>query len=254
MPTLITLLASQNHLKKAKELSILLNIPLAPSDSKVSSFSLIVDNQGLSVIDHRTPSQKPIRVDFESKTFFTRTKNLNNSRELLIQAIGKASSIIDATAGLGKDAFILASAGYLVTLLERTPLLYELLQDGFHRAASHAPIAPTLARMTLIKTDSQHYLSSLISEQYPDVIYLDPLFPIRQKSAKVKKEMVFIQAIAEKENDNNHLLEIALHRAKKRVVVKRHRLSTPLDNIQPSFSIAGKSTRFDIYLTVSAKS
>jgi 16S rRNA (guanine1516-N2)-methyltransferase len=157
-------------------------------------------------------------------------------------------TIVDATAGLGKDAFMLASLGCTVTMLERSSVLVRLLRDGLERALSNDRVESIAQRMKLIETDSLVYLKNLAAEYYPDVIYLDPMFPERKKAALVKKEMQMLQSLVGTNDDANLLLNCSLMCAKKRVVVKRPRLAPTLTEQKPTFSMTGKTSRFDVYL------
>lgn len=191
-----------------------------------------------------------IAVDFDSPQ--AQHRRQYGGKELIAKAVGIKKdlrpTIIDATTGLGRDAFILASYGCKITLLERSPELIELLQDGITRAKSNANISGIIARMQLTGTDSTSYLKNLAEENYPDVIYLDPMFPERKKSALVKKDMQLLQQLLACEDDGSELLLTALTRAKKRVVVKRPRLASHLLNKKPSMQFTAKSCRFDVYV------
>ena len=80
-----------------------------------------------------------------------------------------------------------------------------------------------------------------------DVVYLDPMFPERKKSAKVKKQMQAFHAIVGTDADADGLLALALNVATYRVVVKRPAGANYLAEKKPSYSLEGKSTRYDIY-------
>lgn len=166
------------------------------------------------------------------------------------QFINCSTHLIDATAGLGLDAFILACAGWQVTMVEQSPLVHALLADGITRGLVNADtsgqsmVLSALKRMHLMPAaDSAEMLLHL-----PDaaVIYLDPMFPDREKSARVKKNRYLLQHLHGDEARGEHLLALALTLARK-VVVKRPQHAPPLDQIKPSGSIRGKSARFDIY-------
>lgn len=161
-------------------------------------------------------------------------------------------TVLDTTAGLGRDAFILASLGCKVTLLERSPVIHALLNDAFLRLrqSDQTELLSIAQKMTLIHIDAIEHLQSLSDK--PDVIYIDPMFPERQKKAQVKKEMRFFHDIAGKDLDSIELLSLARNCANKRIVVKRPRLAETLGNKPANFSITGKSTRYDIYLPTSA--
>jgi 16S rRNA (guanine1516-N2)-methyltransferase len=191
----------------------------------------------------------PLRIDFLSDKLLYRITQASLRKELLARAIGvhprENPTIVDATAGLGRDSFILAALGYNVTLLERSPTLHNLLSDALLRAKTHPDIAPIIDRMHLIQADAIEWLPT----QPPfNVIYLDPMFPERKKSASVKKEMIFLQNLIGKDTDSLPLFELAITCATHRVVVKRPRLAANISQNKPNFSLIGKSSRFDIYL------
>ncbi|TCP13583.1 16S rRNA (guanine1516-N2)-methyltransferase [Crenobacter luteus] len=156
-------------------------------------------------------------------------------------------SVVDATAGLGRDAFVLASLGCAVTLIERSPVAAALLDDALERASRDDTTAPIAARMTLVHADAAEWLSTLAEDARPDVVYLDPMFPDTGKSAAAKKDMQAFQSVIGDDLDADRLLVAAVAAAKKRVVVKRPRLGAPLAGVARSGELPGKSTRFDLY-------
>ena len=191
-------------------------------------------------------------VDFVSGKMNYRRQNLSLRREALARALGlknntKQDMIVDATAGLARDSFIIAALGFQVKLIERSPIIFALVNDGIERAAKNAEIAPIVKRMHLIQDNAISYLKN--TQEKPDIIYLDPMFPERKKSALSKKEMRLFHDIVGDDIDSDQLLETALACASKRVVVKRPRLATVLAGIKPSFTLEGSSSRFDIYLS-----
>lgn len=154
--------------------------------------------------------------------------------------------VLDATAGLGKDAFLMASLGCKVSLLERSALIHALLADGLNRTGYYGEeIAAILQRMDLHFGDLLEFVAD--SQQF-DVVYLDPMFPERRKSAKVKKEMALLQQLLGHQSDGAELLESAKLLAKKRVVVKRAKLSPQLGSGKPDIQFKGSSSRYDVYL------
>ncbi|MDN0076754.1 class I SAM-dependent methyltransferase [Crenobacter sp. SG2303] len=155
--------------------------------------------------------------------------------------------VVDATAGLGRDAFVLATLGCAVTLVERSPVAAALVADALDRAAGHPDTMDIAARMTLVHADAIRWLSTLAEADRPDVVFVDPMFPDTGKSAAVKKDMTAFQAVVGDDLDSAALLEAAIAAAKTRVVVKRPRLGAPIEGVKPSGEQIGKSTRFDIY-------
>jgi len=190
--------------------------------------------------------QQPIlKVDFFSKTLSSRISK--KSQDPLIKALGlkklKKVHIIDLTAGLGQDAFVMAAFGAHVILIEKSPIIAKALKDGLQQANQSPELHPIVSKMQFIETDSLDYLKSL--SQQPDIIYLDPMFELN-KTAKPKKQMQLIQSFSENTN-YEHLLELALTKASKRVVIKRHHSSGFLAGKKPNFSVIGKTIRFDAY-------
>ena len=145
---------------------------------------------------------------------------------------------------------MLASLGCQVTLLERNPLVHALLEDGLLRArnSQDETFSAIIARMKLVSADANEWLNQLSTHQYPDVIYLDPMFPERQKSALVQKSMRFFHEIVGADSDSAELLAIARRRALKRITVKRPANAGHLAALNPDFMIKGKTTRYDVYL------
>ena len=196
----------------------------------------------------------PLYVDFQNRSLTYRQKFGGGRQQAIARAIGlkhgRAPRIIDATAGLGRDAFILGSLGCQVHMLERNPIIHALLQDGLRRlakSASTAAFANTLLSLEL--AESQAWLKS--SSEAIDTIYLDPMYPHRSKSALVKKEMRVLRQLVGDDLDINSVLDCALNTARNRVVVKRPKTADPIGQRAPSHSINTKNTRFDVYLKIS---
>ena len=160
---------------------------------------------------------------------------------------GYRPTIVDATAGLGIDAFILASLGCKVTMIERSPVIGALLDDGLQRAASHPATRDIVGRLQLVIGNSREIITSL--PERPATIYLDPMYPHRHTSALNKQEMRIIRTLVGDDQDAAALLETALTIAANRVVVKRPKGAPELNARRPSHIIEMKNSRFDVYLT-----
>ncbi|AOE50961.1 class I SAM-dependent methyltransferase [Kangiella sediminilitoris] len=156
-------------------------------------------------------------------------------------------NIIDATAGLGRDAAELRSLGCSMRLIERSPFVASLLEDAINRAAEANPELFG-SNFELFQGQSLELIRRLSQEQQPDIIYLDPMFPPRNKSAAVKKEMRLVKLLVGNDPDADELLPIALDNAKYRVVVKRPSYAPYLNEMKPSMSIESKGNRFDVYV------
>lgn len=160
---------------------------------------------------------------------------------------GYRPTIVDATAGLGVDAFILASLGCKVTMIERSPVIGALLDDGLQRAAIHPATMDIVRWLQLLIGNSREIITSL--PEQPATIYLDPMYPHRHTSALNKQEMRIIRALVGDDQDAAALLETALTIATNRVVVKRPKNAPELNARRPSHIIEMKNSRFDVYLT-----
>ena len=169
----------------------------------------------------------------------------------LAKAVGmkfnKNRNIIDATAGLGYDSFILASLGAKVTLIERSQKMHELLQNGINEGISFGgEIEKIINRMELLFGDSKDILPKLT----PEVIMIDTMYKDRKKSALVKNNMRLVREIVGPDYDYIELLKVALNCAKNRVVLKQPRYADPIEEIRKcSHQILGKTIRYDVFMT-----
>ncbi len=191
----------------------------------------------------------PVYVDFLSGALAHRRQYGGGRNQLIAKAVGVKSKeklkVLDVTAGLGRDAFVLALLGCDVTMCERSPVIHALLEDGLQRARQEPWFADL--SLSLQRLDAGVWLSNLSEVERPDVVYMDPMFPDRTKSALVKKEMRVLRAVVGDDLDAGELLESALKVAKKRVVVKRAKLAATLTERKPDLVYKGKSSRFDVY-------
>lgn len=193
--------------------------------------------------------EKPLVVDFRAGPLGFRRAHDRARHELVVRACGGVPAdddrVIDATAGIGRDAALLAAVGYQVTMIERDPVLALMLADGLQRLAEQEPAAA--ARLTLLGGDALDLLPA--HRQTVDVVLLDPMFPERHKQAAVKKALQFIQQLASAPADGEELALLAAARdcARRRVVVKRPPRAPDLANVAPAHRLGGKAVRFDIY-------
>ena len=217
-------------------------------------YQLVKTTERVELHDTLDPRVKPVYVDFVNGKARHRLNFGGGKGQGIAKAIGlhkiKHPSVIDATAGLGRESFVLASLGCQVTMLERNPVVHALLADGLARAqtSEDAQLLQIIGRMTLIHTDAQEWLRSIKEHAAPDVVYLDPMFPERQKSALVQKEMRFFHDVVGEDNDSATLLDTSRTAATRRVVVKRPVSAKQLNDHKPAFVINGKTTRYDVYL------
>jgi 16S rRNA (guanine1516-N2)-methyltransferase len=218
-------------------------------------YQLLVDDTGIALYPNDSRLHGPIRVDFNAGANSHRRKFGGGNGQAIAKAVGVSGaflpSVLDLTAGLGGDAFVLASLGCEVRLFERNSIISCLLRDGIERATLASQddyeLRDVMRRLVFVEGDSIDALKQITEDDRPDIIYLDPMFPHRKKSAKVKKEMQAFQNIVGGDEDSGALLEHAVNSARYRVVVKRASNAEFLAGLKPTYSLTGKSTRFDIF-------
>lgn len=237
-------------LARAKQLSAQFNIPWNKS-TQPPQHILTVTKDGLKYHPESDPGNI-LFLDFihGNLGFRIKTKDYGRQRPIA-KAIGlnkyPSPYVLDATGGMGRDALLLALSGAKISIVERSIILYALLSDALDRAKADPDIASKIACIQLYHADSTDFLKQLKASEQPDVVYIDPMYPSRSKSALVKKEMRLIRNIVGDDDDASMILDQALITAKHRVVVKRPMSATPIkDNV--SHVIKSKKTRFDIYL------
>lgn len=192
----------------------------------------------------------PLQVDFVSGAVGHRLRFGGGRGQDIAKAMGlragKTPVIIDATAGLGRDAFMLASLGAQVTLIERSATMHALLTDGMARAENAGgEFAEIIARMTLLHGDAKDLIPTLNGE----AILIDPMHPPRHNSALVKQELRQVREIVGADNDALALMQVALNHARNRVVLKWPAKGAPMAGLRPfTHQIKGKSTRYDVFM------
>jgi 16S rRNA (guanine1516-N2)-methyltransferase len=212
--------------------------------------ALVLTPERLELRKRDEPKLGAIFVDFVGGTLGHRRRFGGGRGEAVAKAVGIKGSylpdVVDATAGLGRDAFVLAALGCRVRMIERNPVVAALLDDGLSRGYRDAEIGAWLQeRMTLLHGSSLTALSEITPR--PQVVYLDPMYPHRQKSALVKKEMRVFQGLVGADDDADGLLEPARRLATKRIVVKRPDYAPPMADTPAQAAVTTKSHRFDIY-------
>jgi 16S rRNA (guanine1516-N2)-methyltransferase len=197
-----------------------------------------------------TKAAAELRVDFVSGAVAHRLRFGGGRGQSLAKAMGlrtgKTPKIVDATAGLGRDAFLLASLGAQVTMIERSDIMHALLVDGMARAeAEGGEFRDIIGRMTLLKGDAKDLLADLAGE----AVLIDPMHPPRKNSALVKRELRQVREIVGTDDDAADLVRVALACARNRVVLKWPAKADPIDVGRPSsHKILGKSTRYDVFM------
>ncbi|MCO6524656.1 MAG: class I SAM-dependent methyltransferase [Candidatus Schmidhempelia sp.] len=220
------------------------------NSNPMANLALVLTASHLALRKMDEPKLGDIVVDFISGAMAHRRRFGGGRGEAVAKAVGIKGNylptVIDATAGLGRDAFVLAALGCQVTLFERHPVVAALLDDGLQRAYCDPEIGEWMQRGMHLIHDSSLTALPVLTEK-PDVVYLDPMYPHRQKSALVKKEMRLFQLLVGADTDADDLLPVACQLAKKRVVVKRPDYAPFLKMAKPQAEIKTKNHRFDIY-------
>lgn len=199
-----------------------------------------------------------LKLSFVSGAKQHRRKYGGGKGQAIAKAVGlhhskRGLTVLDATAGQGSDAFVLACLGCKITMVERSStariLLYSALAAGQQVALEQGDEAlqTVFSNMDLVKGNFIELAKDGNFEAF-DVVYLDPMFPARKKSALVKKEMQIFHKVIGADTDADSLLAPALAVATFRVVVKRPISAPFLAGEAPSMQLKGKSSRFDVYI------
>jgi len=211
----------------------------------MAGFRLQLSDSGYSL--YETGSiRRPLRIDFTSRRLLHRLRQ--GGRELLAKAVAARPglAVVDCTAGLGTDAFVLAARGCEVRMIERSHTLWLMLEDALERARSSREVGEIARRMQLLRGEARALLASL--DDVPDVITIDPMFPPRRKSAEVKGELQLLQRFLGKDEDARSLVLAACATGCKRVVLKRPLTGGDITGLVPSHTIKGKASRFDVFV------
>lgn len=224
-------------------------IPLA---SGVPPYELRLTQERLELRQSGPGAPGAVFVDFVGGAVGHRRRFGGGRGQPIAKAAGLKGSrvpdVVDATAGLGRDAFVLAGFGCRVRLVERHPVVAALLADGLRRASADPDTAPVAERMELIQADAVTWMAALPASEHPDVVYLDPMYPPREGSARVKKEMALFHHLVGADPAVDCLLPAALAIARERVVVKRPDYAGPLAGRLPTLEFKTKRHRFDVYV------
>lgn len=218
--------------------------------------ALCVDEQGLWLCANGMKMQPDWKAEMG------RLKRASLKSEMIARAchLAEKPKLMDATAGLGHDSLLMAHLGAEVTLVERHPILFTLLEDTLQHAMQDPFLAATVARIHLVHADSAQYMQAQAEENVQfDVVYLDPMFPQRdqnqqavKKQAAVKKQMQLLHLLLPEDGDmdlGDELLELA-QKIAKRVIVKRPRLAVYLAEQVPQHQWQGDACRFDAYFQI----
>jgi 16S rRNA (guanine1516-N2)-methyltransferase len=267
----------------ASRIAAQLNLPLFKDEGELSSaiagagggslpLVLQYDSQGRLELREQ-PSGPSVVVDWEAGRMGHRASaaRTQSGGELIVRAVLGRSGVNspplvwDLTAGLGSDSFVLACAGCRVVMVERSPTVASLLEDGLvrlRRASSEGGLGlecsaeSAASRLELVIADSTELASrdQPLLRTLPDVVYCDPMFPPRGKTAQVKKGCAALQALLggrgpDAEREEAALFSSAYELAQSRVVVKRPRKGPRIvPSPVPSHTLESKTSRFDVYV------
>lgn len=238
-------------LEQAQQFAVDNQLPILKTRDNTYALQLCFGNERIELFDSALNTS--IHVDFAGGALAHRQQYGGGRGQAIAKAVGlkkgKTPGVLDITAGLARDAYILANMGCAVTLVERSPILYTLIQDGIRRGLADANSRPVLENfINLFNADAHLFMQQMDRESLPDVIYIDPMYPMRKKSALVKKDMQILQRLLGKDDNDAALLETALENAAQRVVVKRPIQAGPVSTIKPATSTSSKKTRYDVYI------
>lgn len=217
-----------------------------------AGLSLVSEPEGLTL----EGDGLSLRGDFAK--LFPRIKTNNLNGELVVRAArgrkrsgrgGDPRIILDATAGLGEDSFLLAAAGFTVELYERDPAIAALLADALRRGKKDPALSEIVSRMHFHEGDSLEVLTAKGEKNdAPFIIFLDPMFPARGKSAQVKKKFQLLHHLESPCAEEEKLLQAALRSGAEKVIVKRPAGGPYLAGVKPSYSLTGKAVRMDVLI------
>ena len=204
--------------------------------------TVLFDSKGVSLSGFGLSYQG----DFEN--MLHRVTNGRLQHEMLAKAVKTDQEnlkAIDAPAGMGEDSLLLAACGYQVTLYEQNPVIAILLKDALRRAKKNTVLKNIVSRMQLVEGDSIEHLNKRLDPV--DVIYLDAMFPGRQKSGLINKKLQLIQKLEPPCSEETALFDAAMAAQPSKIIVKRPLKSPYLDERVPSYSLKGKAIRYDCY-------
>lgn len=233
-------------IQRASAIAEKLNIEMKNTPDGHNLF-LHLSEDGLSLED----GTLSMMGDFTS--MLPRLKQGRLQSEMLVKAaklknLDHTPTAIDATAGMGEDSLLLAAAGFQVKLFELDPVIAALLADSIERARLIPELSDIVNRMTLMDGDSINAMNSL--SESVDLIYLDPMFPARNKSGLIKKKFQLLQQLEQPCSNEHDLLSAAISAKPKKIVIKRPAKGPFLDGVKPDFSYPGKAIRYDCLINI----
>ena len=208
-----------------------------------SSEGMILTDGNLSLMADFVPMVPRLKQGIIGTELLVRAAKLKKTRE-----DGKPPALLDATAGLGEDSILLAAAGFSVKMYEQNPTIAALLEDALKRAAAVPELSEIVSRMELVNADSIQAMKNL--QEPPDVIYLDPMFPERKKSALIKKKFQLLGQLEMPCTNEEELLRAAMAAQPRKIVIKRPARGPYLAGVKADYSVSGKTIRYDCLVCV----
>lgn len=231
---------AEAYVETARELAERLGVPLTETPGE--ALTLMVDADGISLNGYG------MRYQSDFTQMLRRITNGHLQHEMLAH-VSKTKTphpkAVDATAGLGEDSLLLAACGYEVTMFEQNPVIAALLRDALYRAQVHPVLGEFAARMRLVEGNSLSYLPQI---EDAELIYLDPMFPARQKSGLIGKKLQLIQKLEQPCVDEAALLDAAMQAHPQKIIIKRPLKGAYLAQKKPHYSVKGKAIRYDCFV------
>ena len=224
----------------ASALASRLNAPLIKENGTGDGITLMIDADGVSLVGYGLRYQG----DFEQ--MIPRITKGRLYHEMLVHVAkpkGTGLIAVDAAAGMGEDALLLAACGYDVTLYEKNAVVAALLRDAMRRAEKNEVLKNIIGRMHLVDGDSIELIPKQIKRA--DLVYLDPMFPARKKSGLIGKKLQLIQKLEQPCGDEKALLDAAMLAHPKKIIIKRPLKGAELAGVKPSYTVKGKAIRYD---------
>ncbi len=247
--------ADADAVPQARQTARLLDLPFINHPETSSADILLLVEKGKNSLQINEKKAPTVEIDFTTGKSAYRRRFGGGVRQAISRAVGldkcRKLHVLDATGGLARDAFVLATLGARLTVIERSKILCYLIDIALRKAEMDTDTALIAQRMSIIHADSVEYIQRLRNSDQPDVIYLDPMYPIRHKSAATKKDMHLLHKLIGPENNASQLLQAALGKAKKRVVIKRPAAAPAVASRNLKGAISLTNTRFDIYSPIS---
>lgn len=210
------------------------------SDKPGDELTLLINGDGVTLTGYGLS----FRGDFEQMLHRITDGRLQHE---MIAHIAKTKEphpvVIDATAGMGEDSILFAACGYEVTMHEQNPVIAALLKDALRRAKKHPVLGEIVARMHLVEGNSIELMPKRLDE--PDIIFLDPMFPERQKTGLINKKLQLIQKLEQPCVEESELLAAAIAAHPKKIIIKRPLKGANLAGREPDYSFKGKAIRYD---------